>query len=391
MEDLINNSAYFNQLYNSDIKQLSDDLEENKKAMRETLGFSMDEFNLNDNYFKPAANFADEMLRLIDTTLEPFETDHFFNKNINKKPYFDVNTSQETLVGGDQIVQTPTTTSPAKKKTVKFNKYTPRYSTHRRSFIKTKQSSTNLSTTGKRKQYSRQLLEKNRARALKSAKKRKCLCEMQYYRRDSKLNFNTKHTKRTNPLMDCVRNIEPTNRSNYAPKQNRSKTRDDSIKDVDVNNVNLTSLIDKFNVIVNKCFHKGKPKSSASRPVGKCGRNNDDRLLKTRIPIKKGSNLIDKISHNLSDENKSFLPTWIPFITGDVDRHNSQYHLNYCFRKDKVDDNYNRIFENMKETDEKNLNVSKQLTFHLDDHSTDDSNKPVKRIDLKKVKLVFFY
>lgn len=70
--------------------KLAEDLEENKRKMRETLGFSLDEFNLQET-LKPSANFVEEMMHLIDTTLEPFERDHYFSKTaLNEaNPYFD--------------------------------------------------------------------------------------------------------------------------------------------------------------------------------------------------------------------------------------------------------------------------------------------------------------
>lgn len=62
---------------NDPYEEISRELEENKKKMRETLGFSFDEFDLKEN-LKPSANFAEELLHLIQTNLEPFERDHCF-------------------------------------------------------------------------------------------------------------------------------------------------------------------------------------------------------------------------------------------------------------------------------------------------------------------------
>lgn len=64
-----------------EMEEVSRELEENKQRMRETLGFSLDEFNLGEQ-LKPSINFAQELMRLIDTNLEPFESDHYFGESI---------------------------------------------------------------------------------------------------------------------------------------------------------------------------------------------------------------------------------------------------------------------------------------------------------------------
>lgn len=62
-----------------ELESISKELEENKQKMRETLGYSLDEFNLSENLnMKPSANFAEELLRLIQADLEPFDSDHCF-------------------------------------------------------------------------------------------------------------------------------------------------------------------------------------------------------------------------------------------------------------------------------------------------------------------------
>lgn len=50
----------------AEIEIISKDLESNKNFMRKELGYSYDEFNLNET-LKPSVNFVDEMMRLIDT------------------------------------------------------------------------------------------------------------------------------------------------------------------------------------------------------------------------------------------------------------------------------------------------------------------------------------
>ncbi len=59
--------------------EVAKELEENKKKMRETLGYSFDEFNLKES-LKPSINFAEELMHLIETNLEPFESDHYFGE-----------------------------------------------------------------------------------------------------------------------------------------------------------------------------------------------------------------------------------------------------------------------------------------------------------------------
>lgn len=62
-----------------ELESISKELEENKQKMRETLGYSLDEFKLSENLnMKPSANFAEELLRLIQANLEPFDSDHCF-------------------------------------------------------------------------------------------------------------------------------------------------------------------------------------------------------------------------------------------------------------------------------------------------------------------------
>lgn len=70
-----------NRINTTEYDDMARELEENKKKMRETLGYSLDEFNLNDT-LKPSVNFAEELMRLIETNLEPFESDHYFGRQI---------------------------------------------------------------------------------------------------------------------------------------------------------------------------------------------------------------------------------------------------------------------------------------------------------------------
>ena len=58
--------------------QVALEFEQNKQKMRDTLGYSFDEFNLEDN-LKPSINFAEELMHLIEANLEPFESIHLFS------------------------------------------------------------------------------------------------------------------------------------------------------------------------------------------------------------------------------------------------------------------------------------------------------------------------
>lgn len=63
-------------------EEISRELEENRMKMRETFGYSLDEFDFKmEENLKPSANFAQELLHLIQTNLEPFESSHCFGQH----------------------------------------------------------------------------------------------------------------------------------------------------------------------------------------------------------------------------------------------------------------------------------------------------------------------
>lgn len=99
-----------------------------------------------------------------------------------------------------------------------------------------------------------------------------------------------------------------------------------------------------------------------TRLIGSSEKKN---IYTTRIPIKKGSNLIKKIQNEMEDVKPGgifslitpsmFLKNW------NNNKSNRQIYHDSNF----VDKNYNLIFEKMKETDEKNKYMAKKLIIKV--------------------------
>jgi hypothetical protein len=329
-----------------DIEQLAHDLEVNKQEMRETLGYSLDEFCFSEKHLRPSANFAEEMLQLIDTTLEPFEASHLFNKIGTSKPYFENEKKETKKPTSEAAAAAAPVQLQSNPRTVKFNGKSPIVKSYK------------WTPSPVRKVNSR-LIGKFDASAGAKLKSLKSKFKKRKYSND------LSSTMRRNSNLRGLKKAFSEDERYFLGDLGNSRAvavSGGSTKDVNLKNSSLSSLINKFGIMVDKYLLSDKSKKRAGDEASLL-------LMKTRIPIKKGSNLVYKISSNMlinnyrQQQRRPFTYSWLPFI---LDENKRPFQLNYCLRSDLVEENYNRIFKQMKETDEQNKNLSKILTFNRD-------------------------